>query len=244
MPRTAFIVLCHKRPQLLRLIDQQRRAIDPTSLLAFTLDRPSTDVIRVVEQIQREHADSVVVNAAPFPALDAVERFNELRNWQVDQLRDYNPKYFVMMDDDGVFADPGALRRALSSTLDPEVVYATKYFLWDGLDQINRRLPRHRSSVAFKIRPGETFPPLNMDETRRPPNTIFSDVRSPLLDIGYLTDTERRRCFDAYKRVGKIDAATLPLVKSPELAYWMPRNKLEVTNVRRLARALKIPSPF
>jgi hypothetical protein len=98
--------------------------------------------------------------------------------------------------------------------------------------------------VAFKIRPGETFPPLNMDETRRPPNTIFSDVRSPLLDIGYLTDTERRRCFDAYKRVGKIDAATLPLVKEPQLAYWMPRSRIEITNVRRLARALKIPSPF
>ena len=244
MPKTAWLTLCHKRPQLLQLIDRQRKAVDPTSVLALTLDRPTTDVIRAVERVQRDSPESVVVNNAPFPALDTVERFNELRNWQVDQLRDYNPKYFVIFDDDAIFASAGAFRRALGSTLDPDVVYATKYFLWDGLDRINQRLPRHRSSVAFKIRPGETFPPLNMDETRRPSDTIFADVRSPLLDIGYLTEADRRRCFDAYKRVGKIDAATLPLVKEPQLAYWMPRDRTEIANVRRIARALKLKSPF
>jgi hypothetical protein len=244
MPRTAFLTLCHRRHALLGLLNRQRLLVDPTSVLAFTLDRPSTDVIRVVEKLQRDWPDSVVVNTAPFPALDAVERFNELRNWQVDQLRDYNPKYFVIFDDDGVFAEPAALRRAMSSVKDPDIVYATKLFLWDGLDRTNSRLPTHRSSIAFKIAPGETFPPLNMDEVRRPPSTKVMDVRSPLLDIGYLTDTDRRRCWDAYKRVGKIDAATLPLAKDALPMLWMPRTRTEVITVQRIARALKIPSPF
>jgi hypothetical protein len=129
--------------------------------------------------------------------------------------------YAVLWDDDQVLEDPGAAATILAD--EPDLVYATKEFFWDRTDQVARHLPVHRSVFFFKCLPGDEFPqnriihaPARIHDTAK----VVVDFPGKLLDYGYLTEADRNRCWREYKGAGKLDPATLALIRPPVLCRY------------------------
>lgn len=201
-------------------IAEQALALTPNVFFSVILDDPDPGAEEGLELMRALlRPDQIIVYDAPFPALGERERWMELRQFQfkvaVDQ---FNPTHGVIWDDDHYLADVDDARQKLRE--DWDLVYATKLFLWDSATQYNAKMPAHRSVFFFKVLPGDAFP---MDRTIHAPIGIhdfakkITDLKAPLLDFGYMHRVNRERVFRDYVRVGKIDAATRPLVEEPHL---------------------------
>lgn len=189
-------------------------------VFAVLLDDPTLEAragLEVVEMMAKP--GEIVVKEAPFPALaGGVERFMELRQIQLDMIRGRHPAYGVIWDDDHVLADVDEAKAVLADQ--PDLVYASKLFLWDSQETYNDAMPQHRSVFFFRMLEGDQFP---LDRTIHAPARIHDtaskvvDLQAPLLDHGYRHQKDREKIFKEYVRVGKIDAATVPLVEPPTL---------------------------
>lgn len=206
------MVLAHRRPWLLGAIQAQAKQIDPHAVVQFTYDRPTEEVTWALATAEHRQA-------APRAVLDHRENFMEVRRWQLDQMRPFNPVYGVLWDDDHLLEDPAEARRVLEEGR-ADLVYATKAYLWDKLELENKALPTHRSPFFFRLLPGDQFP---LDRTINAPawvhdtKPMVTDLHGRLLDIGYLTQEERERVWRAYKKAGKIDQLTTKLLAPPLL---------------------------
>lgn len=224
--KLGVMLLCHERHQYLRAIYQCLQRMRTTTHLQITANRPNSRVVSVIQDIAAD-ADydpliDVKILRAPFDPLEKGERFMELRQWQLEHLPD--TEYGVIWDDDHFLADPAEAHQLLHRPRKSvDLVYATKLFFWDSLDTITTHLPRHRSVFFFRRLPGDKFP---TDRTIHAPAQIHDtaitvrDLKTPLLDYGYLSKADRERCWNDYKRAGKIDAATLALLKEPKLQKY------------------------
>lgn len=201
------LILAHARPQLIEAIAAQVREIGGEP--KFTLDRPTDAVYNAVTRTGAQFDWSTL------PVLSHRENFMFIRNQQL--LRVETP-YASIWDDDHLLADPAEARAALAE--EPDLLYATKKYLWDSCDRHNAALPVHRSVFFFRVLAGDRFP---LDRTINAPTRVHdearrvADLRGPLLDCGYLTAAERARVLKAYKRAGKLDALTLGLTRPSDL---------------------------
>ncbi len=219
-PLLGVMVLAHARPQLLRAIVRQAREIDPSAVVQITSDRPTDAVVEELATLEAEHFRAAV------PALDRRENFLTLRNQQLNQMRGRRVKYGVLWDDDHLLQDTGEARRLLVS--DPDLVYATKAYLWNSLTTENVALPVHRSAFFFRMLPGDQFPltrMINAPEQIHDNAKVVTDLTGRLFDVGYLTEAERRRVWEAYKRAGKLDRLTMGLV-SPGILRAVPAHPI------------------
>lgn len=221
-PSLGVMLLVHQRHTVLPAIYHFLRSLKIPVHLQITGSSPSRRVLQEIERIMRlsrRGAVDVDVWQAPFSPLDRVERFMELRQWQLERLP--MTDWAVIWDDDHVPSSLPAVRAALDS--DADLVYATKVFFWNRDDTYTTHIPPHRSVFFFRRRPGDAFP---LDRTIHAPVGVHDgakkiiDLDCPLLDYGYLTLTDRDRCWRDYRRVGKIDPATLALVQPPILHEW------------------------
>lgn len=223
-----LMVLAHRRPWLLPLIARQVQEFWPDkSVIQVTLDRPTSAVLQAVERMGRLHPQ-VHITATDIPALAHRENFMRLRNFQLDQLRPFNPRYACIWDDDHILECPQEAKWRMIEQKAPDLVYIRKRFLWDTIDQQNTAIPEHRSVMFFRVRPDDRFPEDRMIHApagvHDDPASRYTTMKSTLLDVGYLTPGERERVFAAYKAAGKIDAATLALVSPPQLKPYRPRS--------------------
>ncbi len=215
------MTLLHARPHYLRAIARNLRSVTLPVEWQIVLNRPTSTVIAELNFVLRHLGKLVqpMLLDAPFSPLDKVERFMELRQWQLERLSPCD--YGVIWDDDHVLADPAAVRGVLLQG--PDLVYATKTFFWDSDALVATHLPPHRSAFFFRWLKDDAFP---LDRTIHAPARIHDtakvtvDMPGGLLDFGYMRREDRERCWRDYKRVGKIDAATLPLIQEPALAHW------------------------
>lgn len=221
----------HARPFLLYPIFRQISAFRAKTHLQVTLSRPTAAVI---EQVQRfldcpiSKNVTVELIEAPFnPLAPGKERFMELRQWQLERLP-AACNYAVIWDDDHVLEDPDEVLDAMRDKMD--LTYIRKVFFWDNPTTISTAFPEHNSCFVFRRLPGDKF---DMDRVLHAPATIHDtakkviQLQGRLLDYGYMHADDRARCWDDYKRVGKIDPATRPLVEAPRLAPWPGKNYLE-----------------
>lgn len=226
----SVLTLLYKREFVLPAIFQNlvdlRAALphlDVTWHLALS-PRVSLDVLDTINKLQHLQVDHrlgprIEVYPAPLNPLDDKERFMELRQWQLSFAP---PGWAVLWDDDQVLANPSEFAQHFHSDVD--LLYATKVFFWDSDDQVATHLPPHRSVFFFRRRDGDQFPlgrtihaPVDVHDNPRG----VADLRGALLDYGYMRRDDRLRCWNEYKRVGKIDAATLALVREdPPLERW------------------------
>lgn len=218
--KIGVLMLAHRRPRLLGLIRRQVEETWPGAEVLLTVDRPTTAVVRAVQEVQDAYPSTRVIEA-PFPVVSDRERFPELRRWQLDQVRELGAEYWAIWDDDHVLEYPELAAKALEGGAD--LVYARKVFFWDTAQQYNVAVPDHNSVLFFRLRPGDQFP---LDRIIHAPAGVHDDpasraVHGPrLLDVGYLDWWERERVFNVYKCAGKIDAATLALVREPQLVRY------------------------
>lgn len=223
--KLGVMVLCHARPYILRDIVDQAWTLADEVRVEFMLDRING---AVSDAVFTSGCDRVL--DAPVPALDHKENFMEVRRAQWHSMRTWEPDYAVLWDDDHLLEGPREARRVLEGR--PDLVYATKAHLWDSVKQENIRFPTHRSPFFFRCLPDDDYP---LDRMIHAPAGIHDhatkvvDLKGRLLDIGYIERGERARVWAAYKRAGKIDAATLPLIKKPiyrSVAPSLTRNLL------------------
>ena len=220
-PRLGVMTLLHARHAYIRAIAASIRQMCLPVEWQIVLNRPTSKVVAELNAALARLHPSVrpTLLDAPFSPLDKVERFMELRQWQLERLSPCD--YAALWDDDHVLGDPKAVRATLLEN--PDLVYATKTFFWDNDASVNTRLPPHRSAFFFRYLAGDAFP---LDRTIHAPARVHDtakivvDLPGGLLDYGYMTLEDRERCWRDYKRVGKIDAATLPLIQPPVLAGW------------------------
>lgn len=150
----------------------------------------------------------------------------EMRNHQLGLVQLENPKFACICDDDHILEDPDEARRKLERR-DYDLVYATKIMFWDDLTKVSSAFPKHRSVLFFRSLPGDHFDP---DRIVHAPQMIHTsartvDLKGGLLDVGYLYSEDRERVWARYKRTGKIDAATLPLIRQPQLVDYQSDSK-------------------
>jgi hypothetical protein len=187
----------------------------------IVLNKPTNMVLETLNYILTHDRRGMMIDVleAPFSPLDNIERFIELRRWQYERLP--VTTWGVIWDDDHVLADSEEARIKLTSKDD--LVYATKLFFWDDDEHYTSHIPTHRSVFFFRRLENDQFP---ADRGIHAPALIHdrggpqSDLRAPLLDYGYMARVDRERCWLDYRRVGKIDAATLPLTRDPILHHW------------------------
>jgi hypothetical protein len=121
-------------------------------------------------------------------------------------------------------------------------VYAKKLYLWDKPTQYTTHLPEHNSVFLFKRRRGDQFP---LDRIIQAPEPLHSEAKhvaqmtTPLLDVGYMYEEERRRIFKAYAKAGKIDGLTQGLLDQPKLVSIISITK----NHHNLIQALNEHQP-
>jgi hypothetical protein len=216
--------LVHARHEHLMDIWKQLRLLGCDIHLQVVLSRPNSEVIREVNHLEKHATYDIQVVEAPFNPLEAGkgERFMELRRWQHDLLPPCD--YGVIWDDDHYLEDPQEARKLLECR-EWDLIYATKAFFWGDREHIATHIPTHRSVFFFRCLPGDEYP---LDRVIHAPSQIHdnatqvTDLRSKLLDFGYLNRADRDRCWADYKGVGKIDSATSALIDEPTLELWRP----------------------
>ncbi len=109
-----------------------------------------------------------------------------------------------------------------------DLIYARKLYLWDRPDQYSTHLPEHNSVFVFRHMKGDRFPFDNHRIIQAPvgvhdnPTSRRFDLKTYLLDVGYMFEKERKRIFRAYGRAGKLDNLVMGLLNEPRL-HPMPR---------------------
>lgn len=245
-PSLGVLVLAHKRPQLLGLICRQIFETWPDARVDFTLDRPTPEVAAEARRLAC-HFDGVRIFDAAFAAIDGKENFIALRDWQLQKLHQTGCKYIAMWDDDHVLADPLEAKKAMDEGAD--LVYATKAYFWDGLDAINVGLPRHTSILFSRRIDGDHWMKMVGAPQLASELPISRELVGPLLDVGYMAESERQRVWKVYKRAGKIDQLTTGLILPPTLQRvreGLAQNRwyqeLEATLVSEGAGSLRVAS--
>lgn len=225
--RLGVMQLVHARPDLLPAIWRNMRQLRVQTHLQVVLSRPTREVLDKVIALENKPTSKLTVEVleAPFSPLDDTERFRELRRWQHERLPE-DCDYGVLWDDDHLLEYPDLCAKLLRSGA-WDLLYATKLFFWDSPAQFTTHIPTHRSVFFFRCLPADAFP---LDRTIHAPARIHDtgkkvgDLPGYLLDYGYMTPFDRERCWNDYKRVGKIDPATLALVSPPDLHEWRGLN--------------------
>lgn len=235
--------MAHKRPWLLRLIVEQCLS-EFKSFVDITVDRPSADVLRVVDELSGRKG--VRVFESPRPCLvpgPGGDHFMAVRQFQLEKLQERMPNYGLLMDDDAIFERPAEARRAMAQRFD--LIYVKKRYLWDNVRQYNANMFEHCSVHLFKMLEGDTFPAVESGRIIQAPLQVHDSedsnkftMSSYLLDIGTLWKEERERIFRAYAASGKVDGATLPLLQPPVLkkvkeyecrkGFWLKRIEKEL----------------
>ena len=219
--KLGVMTLLHARHAYIRHIARSLRLTGMPVEWQVVLNRPTSKVVSELNHALYHLPNSIkpVLLDAPFSPLDKVERFMELRQWQLERLSPCD--YGVIWDDDHVLPDPRGVRAVLLEL--PDLVYATKVFFWGDDATVATHLPPHRSVFFFRYLQGDAFDqarvlhaPARIHDTAK----VITDLPGGLLDYGYMDKDDRDRCWRDYKRVGKIDAATLPLIQTPSLAHW------------------------
>jgi hypothetical protein len=173
---------------------------------------------------------TIQVVETPFGPLDPgyPERFFELRTWQMQQLP-ADCTYGVLWDDDHLLEDePEFLELIKKGAAD--LIYGTRLFFWGSHQTYTTHLPVHRSLFAWRHHPGDRIPnkfegkPGPEIAHRRAKNIV--DLEGKLLDYGYVSEEDRTRVWQEYKRVGKLDAYVLALVRKPQLHDWIGVTKV------------------
>lgn len=215
------MVLCHRRPWLLPLIARQCRTIWPDSIVQFTLDRPSAEVIEAAQEARRWH-ENLEIFEAPFPPIGEKENWMALRNWQLEQMEPRGPEFCMIWDDDHIFERPMDADVYMKAGYD--LVYTRKLFFWNQTNMVNIGLFEHNSVSFFRLIKGDRFP---LDRIIHAPAGIHDNplakkaqMNSRLLDVGYLYPEDRERVFNMYAKAGKLDAATMPLMEEPILEQY------------------------
>jgi hypothetical protein len=213
------MILVHKRPWPLPLIIEQILESWPNCKIMLTADRPTAEVDEVVGDAW---GPRVGTRAAPFPVVDSDgEHFMAIRQWQLEELRLYRPRYIGFWDDDHLLESPDEAKFWMEKGVD--IIDAEKAFFWNSMDNVNVKIPAHISPIFFKDRPGTAFPGSESRIIHTPveihddPNSTRQKLVTKLLDVGYLFEGERARVWETYKLAGKIDAATMALVEEPHL---------------------------
>jgi hypothetical protein len=243
-PLIGAMVLCHRRAYLLEEIVLQLSKYWPDqSVVHFCMDRPTPEVEAKVAALVR-HAITVKCRAyyLDFPVVSSQgERYMEARNVQLEALHEDEPEYIAFWDDDLLMASPEEAVAFIRGGL-ADLVYAKKLYLWDKPTQYTTHLPEHNSVFLFKRRRGDQFP---LDRIIQAPEPLHSEAKhvaqmtTPLLDVGYMYEEERRRIFKAYAKAGKIDGLTQGLLDQPKLVSIISITK----NHHNLIQALNEHQP-
>lgn len=167
---------------------------------------------------------TVQVLEAPFGPCDMghAERFFELRTWQIAQLPD-DCTYGVLWDDDHVLENESEFLELIKKGT-ADLIYGTKVFFWGSHNTYTTHIPKHRSLFAWRHYPGDRIPskfegmPGPLTAHRKAKNIV--DLEGKLLDYGYVSEEDRTRVWQEYKRVGKMDNYVLALLKKPQLHDW------------------------
>jgi hypothetical protein len=235
-PQLGAMVLCHHRPWLLPLIQKQIFSTWPDARIHYALNRPNAAVVAAVNKLA---ADTRVRAFDVDQGLRTEGDWMVLRSLQLVEMQLENPRFICIWDDDHILEDPDEAARKLSRR-DYDLVYATKAFFWDSLDNISTAFPAHRSVFFFRNLPGDEFP---LDRMIHAPTCVHEskrvvDLKGKLLDVGYLLRENRQYVWEQYKRTGKIDAATLPLVREPTLTPWPAGGKWHTLLKERFAKII------
>lgn len=217
-PTVGLMVLVHQRPQLLHLIVRQVVETWPDGLVDFGMDRPSIEVIGTVKALLDRYPKNVRCWGTPFPAIAHREQFLELRQLQLERMHAAKVKFAALWDDDHILADPDEAKRCLADN--PTLVYCHKLYMWDSPAYINIGLPGHNSVLFSRRLEGDRFGPNMVNapaEILRQGEGNFVQLKTWLMDIGYMTAAERARVWKVYKRAGKIDSLTTGLMRPPTL---------------------------
>jgi len=218
-PDLGVMVLAHKRHQLLALICRQIFKTWPDARIDFTLDRPEPAVADEVRRLAFHH-DGVRIFNAQFAAIDGRENFIALRDWQLQKLHETGCRHIAMWDDDHILADPLEAKTAMDEGA--HLVYATKLYFWDGLNSANVALPVHTSILFSRRIDGDHWTkmvgaPEQAAALESTGPAFVRTLENPLLDVGYMAESERQRVWKVYKRAGKIDQLTTGLILPPAL---------------------------
>jgi hypothetical protein len=241
-PHLGVMLLAHRRPWLLPLIVEQALS-EFKAFVDITVDRPSSDVLEVVDKLAQQK--NVRVFESPEPCLQpgaSGDHFMTIRQFQLEKLQEKMPRYGVMWDDDHILESPQEGRYWMGRRFD--LIYAKKRFLWDSVHKWNAKMPEHNSCFFFKMLEGDCYPSYETGRIIHAPVQVHDspdsrkvEMKSYLLDMGYLWPEERERVFRAYAAAGKIDPATMPLVEEPDLrdvkredrkGYWLKRIEKEL----------------
>lgn len=223
--KLGVMTLVHSRAHLLEAIFRQMPKLGRVHW-QIVLSKPTADVLYEVDRIYtlllyRAAGLEIEILEAPFSPLEERERFMELRKWQAEHLPP-DCDYACIWDDDHILEDPAELK-ALMNGEGFDLAYATKLFFWDSPKTYTTHIPVHRSVFVYRVLPGDAFP---VDRTIHAPEQIHDraahviDLKGRLLDYGYMRSLDRERCWRDYKRVGKIDPATVAIVQPPSLHPW------------------------
>lgn len=215
------MTILHRREFAIRAIHRQLSELDCDVHWQLVLNKPSSEVLGEVGYVVDQPRERVTVDVldAPFSPLERKERFMELRQWQLERVP--LSTWGVLWDDDHVLGDVAESALKLHERWD--LIYATKLFFWNDDEHFTTHVPVHRSVFYFRMLAGDRYP---LDRTIHAPAIVHdsgqktTDLQAPLLDYGYMDARDRERCWADYKRVGKIDPATLAIVQEPKLHAW------------------------
>jgi hypothetical protein len=213
-PSIGLMTLVHQRAALIPLICEQVHATWPDAVIHFTADRATKEVWRELWRV-KEIWPGITLHSAPFPAIDHRENYIALRDWQLQRLHETGCKYIALWDDDHCLQAPQEAKELLEKG--PDLVYCPKLYFWDSLHTINAALPWHNSVLFSKRIAGDKWKAMVGAPARAHEGIKIEQMETALLDVGYLTQIERHRVWEVYKRAGKIDDLTKGLILPPTL---------------------------
>ena len=246
-----MIVRVSRREKYLQAILDQIREIARTGVavhVLFSYDRASPEVALTLEGIHDYRPGwfsgvdlTVHIEPAPEPILSpGGQRWMQVLQQQYTQLLHKADCQIVMLWDDDMLFPQETLDALVATFADPpDRVEAQTLFLWDSLTEHNAAFPEHWSAVAFRVYREDQFPDdfvVHCPEMVARSNFCVK-LASPVVNYGYLTDTDRARAWGAQKEAGKIDAHSLCLIRPPRLRSIPPSCVIQPT--RKSTRTLE-----
>lgn len=219
-----ILLRVHRRHAYLPAIWKQISYLtkDRSCQLIIQADRPSIEVVAEVDAYKRRAPKRIRVDVieAPAPVVSSAGQkwYQSVQNMWL--LRHGDEDAGIVWDDDWLFS-PSALKemRGHLEFFEHDCLDAVWHHMWDN-EHANARFPSpHYAAALFRIYRGDNFDPdLTSHCPQHPARSKNRLVlQHPVYHFGYATEEDRLRCWEAFRRAGRIDAHTIALTKPPIL---------------------------
>jgi hypothetical protein len=196
--------------------------------IAILADRPSAGVVKALSREKWPKKYNVIIEPSPEPVVGETTNWVRPLAFLHERIMQEEPEAILNLDDDQLFTDDGIaeIRGHLEFFTSDRYEYRT-LFMWDDESTYNDRFPDHWSANLFRAYRHDQWATHFVQHCPEAcaRSQHVTRLQEPVVNFGYMDADVRADYWQKYKRVGKVDAHTLALIREPDLKEFKWQSK-------------------